>query len=271
MILMLDLKKLTAVLLAFVMTIGIFSAVPFEVSAAEAGQSVGDERFGNFNYRYIDDETAEITGVYNRNVTELEIPSSINNHIVTKIKLYFCNKVTSVNIPDTVKYLDSYAFGDWQKLQNIILPDSVIEIGNHSFDCCYALQTVFIPASVKKIGSEVFSSSYVSQIYYGGSEADWANIQIDDNNEELFDADIHYGCSISPDGFWFEKLEDNTYAVADYQGTASSVVIPSAYNGSAVSFIALIMLSATIQISKASSFPTALKLSEAVRFTVVLP
>ena len=50
-----------------------------------------------------------------------------------------------------------------------------------------------IPGSVTTIGDRAFyNCTNLTDIYYTGSEADWAQITIGDDNYDLTDATIHY-------------------------------------------------------------------------------
>ncbi len=70
---------------------------------------------------------------------------------------YWCNKLTSVTIPNGVVSIGEYAFYNCDGLKSISLPDSVKIIGKSAFDICDNLQTINIPAGVKEIGDWAFS------------------------------------------------------------------------------------------------------------------
>ena len=47
--------------------------------------------------------------------------------------------------------------------------------------------------NVTSIGNYAFSEcSSLADVYYGGSEAQWNQIAIDEHNDPLFDATIHF-------------------------------------------------------------------------------
>ena len=66
------------------------------------------------------------------------------------------SKITSINIPNTVKYIGSGVFSGCSSLAFITIPDGVYEIGNNAFSCCSSLETIRIPDSVHRIGTGVF-------------------------------------------------------------------------------------------------------------------
>lgn len=62
----------------------------------------------------------------------------------------------TVNIPNNITKIESYAFEGCQSLKKIIIPDSVTEIGFGAFRNCSNLQSINIPDNVTKIGKESF-------------------------------------------------------------------------------------------------------------------
>ena len=112
---------------------------------------------------------------------------------ITKVAaLGACTNLTSVTIPNGVTAIGRFAFNSCNNLVSIAIPDGVTSIGNQAFYSC-GLTRVFIPKTVTQIGSWVFDScKNLTDVYYLGSETDWAKIEIDSNNSGLFNATIHY-------------------------------------------------------------------------------
>ena len=61
----------------------------------------------------------------------------------------------SVNIPDNVETINSYAFGGAKYLQEVHLPDSLTSLGEGAFEYCRSLRSVKIPAKIKTIPEHV--------------------------------------------------------------------------------------------------------------------
>lgn len=61
----------------------------------------------------------------------------------------------SVNIPDNVETINSYAFGGAKYLQEVHLPDSLTSLGEGAFEYCRSLRSVKIPAKIKTIPNYV--------------------------------------------------------------------------------------------------------------------
>ena len=90
----------------------------------------------------------------------LTIPSSLNGHPVTSIgdyAFFWCEKLTSVTIPDSVTSIGDYAFYGCTSLTSATILGCVKSIGDDAFRGCTGLTSIVIPDSVKSIGDDAFS------------------------------------------------------------------------------------------------------------------
>ncbi len=62
----------------------------------------------------------------------------------------------TVNIPNNITKIESYAFEGCQSLKKIIIPDSVTEIGSGAFAGCKSLESINLPSGVTEIGFGTF-------------------------------------------------------------------------------------------------------------------
>ena len=77
--------------------------------------------------------------------------------------------------------------------KNTVIPDSVTSIGDRAFRRCTGLTSITIPDSVTSIGWRAFQECIgLTDVYYTGSEEQWNKIDIDESNEPLLNATIHY-------------------------------------------------------------------------------
>lgn len=107
-----------------------------------------------------------------------------------------CKNVTSVTIPEGMREIGEHAFYRCSNLTSVTIPEGVRIIGEWAFDSCSNLTTVALPESIKEIELCAFLGSGVSEVYYSGSEEQWADVLIRSGNSGLTDATIYYDCTL---------------------------------------------------------------------------
>ena len=125
-------------------------------------------------------------------LSHITIPNS-----VTSIGFYAfgsCTSLTSVTISDSVTGIKDSVFSSCRSLASVTIPNSVTSIGFNAFNGCSGLTSITIPDSVTSIEKVAFGScEKLTDVYYGGTEAQWAAIQVSDGNGCLTSATIHFG------------------------------------------------------------------------------
>lgn len=108
-----------------------------------------------------------------------------------------CTSLVSVDIPVVITVLDSYVFQGCTSLSSIEIPESVKEISGSIFESCTSLTSLKILKSVTEMACKAFHECYrLSDIYCGGSKADWENIDnqatinVKSNNEYKIISDV---------------------------------------------------------------------------------
>ena len=119
-------------------------------------------------------ESANSAFNYNDDITSVVLPKRMK----TVPGFYRCHNLRSVILPDSIKSIGSYTFGETWQLQSLIIPEGVVTIETSAFwrsgiwnvtfpntlehidlaafSECMNLQSVVIPASVKTIGAGAF-------------------------------------------------------------------------------------------------------------------
>ncbi len=77
----------------------------------------------------------------------------------------------------------------------IVFPEGVTSIGDYSF-AEYELQSMFLPLSLERIGQFAFwHCPELTDVFYAGSEEDWAKVEIGRKNDGLDHVTVHYNCA----------------------------------------------------------------------------
>ncbi len=148
-------KRIWGVLLALCM---LLSLMPMAAFAAEDPSVV-------YDYRFVTEDTIEIMG-YNGTETDLVIPSQINGYTVVGIGDLDLlgddtDTVESVVVPDTVKYIETFAYYPntayyVSSLTKVTLPEGLETIGDNAFASAPGLSEINLPSTLKSIGERAF-------------------------------------------------------------------------------------------------------------------
>ena len=174
-------------------------------TASRTYDSVFGYIFGYTNDKYTEGTTYQ--GYFNKVAMDIPyyyyIPNNITDVVITDAlsipyhAFYNCSNVKSITIPNTVTEIYSYAFSGCSNLTSITIPDSVKSIAYYAFEYCTSL----------------------TDVYYTGSEADWANIEMGNGNGCLTNATIHYAYGPGADDEPIvneERYKEMTFHVEGY-------------------------------------------------------
>lgn len=138
-----------------------------------------------------------------------------NKNKTTLIKYPIAKKETTYVIPNTVMYVDDFAFEDCKTLTSVTIPKSVIEIGNHSFAYC----------------------NNIKDVYYGGSWPEHQQMVIDDfNNDPIFKATWHYANTDDVLIFSFDDV-NKTATVVACAPFATKIIIPESVTKNSKTYV----------------------------------
>ncbi len=128
-------------------------------------------------------------------MTSIEIPSGVTS--IGDWAFSGCEKLSGIRLPANLASIGSCVFSDCVSLTSVAIPSGVTSIMDNFFNGCVNLTSVTIPASVTSIQIWAFSDCVkLKDVYYGGSQAQWEQIEIDEpGNEALQSAVIHYNSS----------------------------------------------------------------------------
>ena len=141
------------------------------------------------------------------NLTSISIPKGTTR--IGECAFEHCRGLTSITLSEGLTVIGECAFNGCDGLTSIVLPEGIKKIEMGAF-LDTSLSTVTIPASVTEIGARVFESyvNSLTDVYYGGTEAQWNAISIDADNDALKNATIHFS---EPDKVEFKDIPANAY------------------------------------------------------------
>ena len=139
-------------------------------------------------YKETIDGSAAVDAIEEITVEDLEGIKKIRDYA-----FYYNVNLERIAIPEGVQTIGISAFEGAFLIESLILPDSVQAIYDKAFRACYGLKSITIGANLVGIYDSAFYGCYsLTDVYYKGTEEQWANISIDLNNECLTNATIHY-------------------------------------------------------------------------------
>ncbi len=103
-----------------------------------------------------------------------------------------CAQMTSISIPATVTRIEQSAFRDCTGLTSVVIPKRVTEISIQLFEGCTSLTSLTLPRNLKVIRIQALYNTRLMDIYFAGTEAQWAAVTVEEANAELQFATVHY-------------------------------------------------------------------------------
>ena len=154
-------KKITALLLAFVFLLGTVGMLA-GCSDPDTDNKPKNEVSLYYFETNEDGTSCSIKGInrYQLEDAEIVLPSQSPEGLpVTGIleSAFECDELlTGITIPEGVTTIGDRAFYECTALKTVNLPDSLTVIGNSAFYSCAALETINMPAGLTKIGASGF-------------------------------------------------------------------------------------------------------------------
>lgn len=111
-------------------------------------------------YKFASDgSSVTLSGFFDDNATDIVIPSHVNGVPVRRIGFSAFKgneRLHSVNIPDTVQYIESSAFRDCRELTQVRAGKELRSLGQHAFAGCRRLHSFTIPSTLHTMGDMTF-------------------------------------------------------------------------------------------------------------------
>ena len=129
---------------------------------------------------------------YKDQILSVEIMEGITN--IGAYAFYYHTNLTSVSIPGSVTHIWKSAFDSCYSLTSIVIPEGVTYLGYTVFWGC-PLTSITLPVTLLQIDYYAFRlCSSLSDIYYGGTEEQWNQIDFVNNYyyDEFAKATVHY-------------------------------------------------------------------------------
>jgi hypothetical protein len=124
------------------------------------------------------------------NLTSITLPDSVTS---IRYAALASTSIESIKLPRSLESIGDYVFEECYNLTSVTLPEGLTSIGEGAFSKCESLTSITLPKSLTSIGEAAFDAcTSLQKVYYAGSESDWAQIVIGDNNECLTNATIYY-------------------------------------------------------------------------------
>lgn len=104
-----------------------------------------------------------------------------------------CEQLSSVAIPDSVERIEDYAFNYCSNMSMVKIGKSVKTIGARAFYSCIRLKVIDMPVSVESVAPYAFGECLaLTIVFYGGSEAQFAALELDGTNYLIKDVEKIY-------------------------------------------------------------------------------
>ena len=177
-------RRAMCLVLTFVMLIGLMPLTVFaQTSEAVVAEGVCGADGDNVTW-----------ALHSTGLLEIQGNGAIKNYPMEEGAPWvdYREKILTVKIGFGVTGIGNEVFWECSQLIGVTIAETVTYIGAAAFRGCRSLTQVTIPAGVTEIGKAAFGACVnLSDVYYGGSQLQWAQIRIGSDNEALTDATIH--------------------------------------------------------------------------------
>lgn len=143
-------------------------------------------------------------------ITGVEIPDSVT--LISDYAFQYCKSLTKIEIPGTVKKIGNWwgnvngqIFNGCSNLKEVILEEGIEEIAGRAFDACSKVKEWKLPKSLKRIGPCAFSNISVEEFNIPENVESIAATFISSSNLSRINVDSNNKYFTSVDGILFDK------------------------------------------------------------------
>lgn len=143
-------------------------------------------------------------------ITGVEIPDSVT--LISDYAFQYCKSLTKIEIPGTVKKIGNWwgnvngqIFNGCSNLKEVILEEGIEEISGRAFDSCSKVKEWKLPKSLKRIGPCAFRNISVEEFNIPENVESIAAIFISSSNLSRINVDSNNKYFTSVDGILFDK------------------------------------------------------------------
>lgn len=180
-------KKIMSLIISAVILISSLSMAVY--AASPVSGKCGD----NLTYTY-SDGTLTISGTGPMYNTEYNAESYINYGWVENPL-----EIDTLILHEGMTTIGAYAFSSLNISGEVTIPEGVTSIGLGAFSHSMGITSVSIPATVTNIGTAAFYDCPLIDIYYGGTPEQWNSITFGEENNNIYDAEVHVtSTSVTP-------------------------------------------------------------------------
>lgn len=117
-------------------------------------------------YKVYPDNTLALSEVINKNILSVNVPESIDNMPITCIKPYAFSgsAISEIVLPESLKYIEPFAFNECTNLTKINFPKSLESIGGSAFYNCIFLGDILIDCPKLQVPSGPFSNTCAKNV-----------------------------------------------------------------------------------------------------------
>ena len=167
-------------------------------------------------------------------ITGVEIPDSVT--LISDYAFQYCKSLTKIEIPGTVKKIGNWwgnvngqIFNGCSNLKEVILEEGIEEISGRAFDSCSKVKEWKLPKSLKRIGPGAFQSTGVEEFNIPENVESIAATFISSSNLSRINVDSNNKYFTSVDGILFDK--DSTRLIKYPENRdGSSYEVPNTVN-----------------------------------------